>query len=317
MTASYSNRMTGIETSTAIKAPVVATTTANITLSGEQTLDGVAVTAGDRVLVKDQTDTTENGIYDVAAAAWARAKDFDGTGDAIKGSLVFVQGGTLYANTLWSLTTANPDIGSSNLTFAQTTFAIDAGGGAFTDSIVVAGASPYVEVGDTDENGVVRFRQSGAIAWVDVDPGNVDANSSFQIWVDGVNVLTVNRFGHLRFGDGGDPSISLEIAGSDAILLPVGTDAQRPGTPVVGYLRVNSDADDLVELYADGTWQRLVFENSAQDLANKTLKGSTMVETTSANWTGAVTLGLLLALRKGLIRDITLTGRHDADGQPQ
>lgn len=58
-----------------VKRSVRVATTANITLSGTQTIDGVAVVAGDRVLVKDQTAQAENGIYVVAAGAWSRAAD--------------------------------------------------------------------------------------------------------------------------------------------------------------------------------------------------------------------------------------------------
>jgi len=72
----------------AIKAPVVAVTTANIILSGEQTIDGISVVAGDRVLVKDQTDTTEQGIYDCSTGAWSRSTDFNGSTDLISGNLI-------------------------------------------------------------------------------------------------------------------------------------------------------------------------------------------------------------------------------------
>jgi hypothetical protein len=58
-----------------VKRSVKAATTANITLSGAQTIDGVSVVAGDRVLVKNQTAAAENGIYVVAAGAWTRAAD--------------------------------------------------------------------------------------------------------------------------------------------------------------------------------------------------------------------------------------------------
>jgi hypothetical protein len=57
------------------KAPVKAATTANIALSGLQTIDGVALAAGDRVLVKNQTYEQKNGIYIVATGDWPRAKD--------------------------------------------------------------------------------------------------------------------------------------------------------------------------------------------------------------------------------------------------
>ena len=71
-----------------VKAPVVAATTVNITLSGEQTIDGVVVTSGDRVLVKDQTDASENGIYVVSASTWTRATDWNADGDVVAGTLI-------------------------------------------------------------------------------------------------------------------------------------------------------------------------------------------------------------------------------------
>jgi hypothetical protein len=74
------------------KQPVVAATTANITLSGVQTIDAVSVVAGDRVLVKDQTAQADNGIYVAAAGAWSRSPDAD-TYDEMISALVFVESG--------------------------------------------------------------------------------------------------------------------------------------------------------------------------------------------------------------------------------
>jgi hypothetical protein len=59
------------------KASVVVATTANITLSGTQTIDGVAVSVGDRVLVKDQSTASQNGIYLCASSTWTRTTDAD------------------------------------------------------------------------------------------------------------------------------------------------------------------------------------------------------------------------------------------------
>ena len=119
MPSTITDRLTGINTSTAIKAPVRVTTTANITLSGEQTIDGVAVVDGDRVLVKDQTDTVTNGIYIASTGAWERSKDFDGTLDVRKGTLVFVANGTAGSGLIYQLTTADTvDIGTDNITFS-------------------------------------------------------------------------------------------------------------------------------------------------------------------------------------------------------
>jgi len=76
------------------KQPVVAATTVNITLSGAQTIDGVSVVAGDRVLVKNQTAQAENGIYVAAAGAWSRSPDADNW-DELVSALVFVESGGL------------------------------------------------------------------------------------------------------------------------------------------------------------------------------------------------------------------------------
>jgi hypothetical protein len=86
-------------------AAVRAATTANITLSGEQTIDGVAVVAGDRVLVKDQTTGSQNGVYVAASGAWARAADMDTTGEIVHGTFVAVIEGTSHEGQSWIVTT--------------------------------------------------------------------------------------------------------------------------------------------------------------------------------------------------------------------
>lgn len=98
------DRFNGLVASLAVKAPVVTETTANITLSGLQTVNGVALQEGDRVLVKDQTDPIENGIYDASTSAWQRSADWDGLRDARNGTLVIVARSTVVA--LWQMTTA-------------------------------------------------------------------------------------------------------------------------------------------------------------------------------------------------------------------
>jgi hypothetical protein len=74
------------------KAPVTAATTANITLSGAQTIDTVSVVAGDTVLVKNQTNTAQNGIYNVNAGAWTYATGCT-TWEQYVSALVFVEYG--------------------------------------------------------------------------------------------------------------------------------------------------------------------------------------------------------------------------------
>ena len=109
------SRIRGLDPSVAIKAPCKVATTAAITLSGEQTIDGVVVTTGDRVLVKDQADATENGIYNVSTAGWQRAKDFNGNRDVVQGTKVSIQQGSTYANVFFQVTTADPIVINSSL----------------------------------------------------------------------------------------------------------------------------------------------------------------------------------------------------------
>lgn len=92
----------------AVKSPCRVATTANITLSGEQTIDGVAVVADDRVLVKDQSTGSENGIYSCSTGNWTRTRDFDGAYDIVTGTRVFVTDGATSGEIEFFVNTAGP-----------------------------------------------------------------------------------------------------------------------------------------------------------------------------------------------------------------
>lgn len=113
-------RINGVMTSVAVKAPVAAIAITPITLSGLQTVGGIALletSPPTRVLVAGQADPTTNGIYDVSAVAWLRSVDFDGAYDAVQGTRVFVYAGT-GGGAEYFLTTPNPVIfGQSQITF--------------------------------------------------------------------------------------------------------------------------------------------------------------------------------------------------------
>jgi len=108
-----------------VKTAVRVATTANITLSGIQTIDGVTLVAGDRVLVKNQTTNTQNGVYDVAAGAWARSSDSD-AGTELVNAFYFVTLGTTLQATGWTQSTPGPiTIGSTAIVFNQFSGAAD------------------------------------------------------------------------------------------------------------------------------------------------------------------------------------------------
>ena len=120
------NRLEGARSTFGQKKPVRAASTGNLDLSGYETVDGVALSSGDdaagynlRVLVKDQTDSTENGVYDFQSGDWERTKDFDGNTDWVKGSVVFVTDGTANKGEWYASATDPPDVGESGISFLR------------------------------------------------------------------------------------------------------------------------------------------------------------------------------------------------------
>jgi hypothetical protein len=123
--------------STSGTSPVqLATTGSNITLSGEQTIDGV-LTSSSRVLVKDQTTQTQNGVYVSGSGAWTRASDF---ASPVTGNNVYVTAGSTNFDTVFAVDTPNPiTVGSSQLTFRPNGPYAFVYPGAFPCDIVAAG----------------------------------------------------------------------------------------------------------------------------------------------------------------------------------
>jgi hypothetical protein len=152
----------------AIKAPVrLATTGSNITLSGLQTIDGVALAAGDRVLVKDQTDATTNGLYNAATGPWTRTIDANNNSQWARGTQIIVTDGTTNATTNWECTATSPiTLGTSTLPFISRTI------------ITIGGAAPFIP--PTQNTPVTALIVASGV-YNDSGPGNI-----FQIgsWVD-------------------------------------------------------------------------------------------------------------------------------------
>lgn len=146
------------------KASVRAATTANVTLAGgaPNTLDGVSLVANDRILVKDQSTGAQNGIYYVSTlgtgsnGTWTRATDADTSAEVTGGMTVWVNEGTTYADTAWTLITNDAiTLGSTSLSFTQSSGLgqITAGAGLTKtgNTINVATASTSRIVVNTDD----------------------------------------------------------------------------------------------------------------------------------------------------------------------
>lgn len=168
------------------KASCRAATTANITLSAPQTIDGVSVIAGDRVLVKNQSTGSQNGIYVCAAGAWTRATDADTSAEVTTGLFTFIEEGSSNGDTGWVLTTDNPiTLGTTALTFVKFT---SLGG-------------DFVGPASSTDNAVVRFDGTG---------GKTGQNSGVTIDDNNRLELPANASGGMAF---------YNAAGADRILL--------------------------------------------------------------------------------------------------
>ncbi|MER8409555.1 hypothetical protein [Mesorhizobium sp. M0185] len=100
------------------REPVRLATTADILLHGLQAIDGVPAEIGDRVLVKDQADPTQNGIYTASEGDWFRAADARSTRTLQKGTTVHTQVGSVNADRVFEFTADEPAVGADAITVA-------------------------------------------------------------------------------------------------------------------------------------------------------------------------------------------------------
>lgn len=167
------------------KDSVRATTTANLTLSGTQTVDGVALIAGDRILVKDQTTASANGIYVVAAGAWARSADADATAEVTPGMAVTVEEGTVNGDKVFVLTTNGPiTLNTTSLTFTV----LGGGGASYTAGNGLALAGSSFSVTPKASGGIVVDGTG-----VSVDPAVVARRYSVAIGDGSATAITVTH----------------------------------------------------------------------------------------------------------------------------
>lgn len=153
MTQTTVDRIQGLSGSVAVKLPVRAASTTSIAHSGLLlTVDGVTLAEGDRVLDKNNTDTTLRGIWVAGTSDWSRALDFNGAHDIVRGTVVLVLEGTLNAATMWQVTTANPVPGEA-LSFSQLLLAAPAEGAGAGDVTGPEGAGPLRVAIFADETG--------------------------------------------------------------------------------------------------------------------------------------------------------------------
>lgn len=172
------DRIKGLSSTLAVKAPVLAATTAPITLSGLQTIDGVAIPSGGRVLVKDQADPIENGWYDASTSSWSRSIDANGNNDLVNGTLCVVAAGTANGLNMFRLdSTGTITPGTTALTFsASVSFAtVSAFIATLLDDVDAAAARATLGAASTGANTFTGDQTLGATYGVIFEGTTADA----------------------------------------------------------------------------------------------------------------------------------------------
>jgi len=234
------------------KESVRVATTANITLSGTQTIDGVSLSADDRVLVKNQSSAEENGIYVVAAGSWSRSSDMD-SGDEFPGAAVFVREGTDNADLGYVCTNDSVTLGTTEITFTQFNGAanITAGDGlSKTGNILSVNVddSSIEIVGDSlqvKDGGIVNDMLAGSIA------NNKLANSTISgVALGGtLNALSAASTGGITITSyDGSAAVSDLAINLDGTSLATGASGLKINTAGVGTLQIADSAVTAVKL---------------------------------------------------------------------
>jgi hypothetical protein len=189
-------------------------TTGNITLSGLQVIDGYSVLANDRVLVKNQTAATDNGIYVASSSAWSRASDTN-TGALILGATVFAEHGSTQAATGWTVTNASaPTIGTTPITFAQFN-----GASALTAGVglAISGNTISVQLGagiaqlPTSEVGIDLYTGGGLL--LTTDGTNASTSDTAQLSLSKLGTagtytsVTTDEYGRITAGS--NPTVTV------------------------------------------------------------------------------------------------------------
>lgn len=197
------------------KGSVRAVAIANVaSLSGEQTVDGVSLVAGDRVLITAQSTASQNGIWVVAAGAWTRPSDYTGAATATGGAFVFVEEGTTNSDTGWVLTTN----GAVTVDTTSTTWTQFSGGGTILagTGLTKTGSTLSFNIGDGLENdgsNNIRVKLNGASLERTASGVRITPGTAGQVMIS--NATPAPTFASLS----GDVS---SVSGAGAVTLATG-----------------------------------------------------------------------------------------------
>ncbi len=234
------------------KEPVRLASTANLALSGLLTVDSVVAEVGDRVLVKNQTDPRENGIYTASEGVWYRAPDSNRMGVLRAGMKVAVQEGATQGGDVWSLTTDRPDLGEDDIEYVfylSTTLTSD------INALVASGIS---EVADAAADIL-------ATAWAATNSADFASRAAAIALSIPAGLTYVRTAGYYAAGDGGHAIFEKGVG-----IVNTGADFQsadgaywnlvdRQFTPQMFGAYANGSANDTAAMQAAHNTGRLIY----------------------------------------------------------
>ena len=263
-----------------VKNSVRVATDANITLENLQTIDGVSLAAGDRVLVKEQTNGADNGIYDVVdGGAWTRSADADNNpgSEITSGMYVFVEDGSSFANNGFVLQTT----GAINLGVTVLSFVQFSGTGQVIAGTGLSKTGNQIDIGTADSSRIV----------VNADSIDLATHGSAGTY----NGLTVDAYG--RVSSFAQPTTLAGYSISDAQPLDA-TLTALAGVTVGANELIYSTGADAFSTTALSTYMRALLDDTDSATARTTLGLGTMATqaASAVNITG------------GTIDNVTLDG---------
>ena len=301
-------------------------TVSNVTLTGgaPSVVDGVSLTAGDRVLVTGQSTGSENGLYAVAVVGigsdgtWVRTNDGNEDGEIQAGMIVMVTEGATYADTQWKLTTDGTiDIGTTALVFAPNTS--ESYGNVEVAAYLDGSAGDIIPIGNN-----IQSLGSATFQWKDVfvGPGSLYVNNQ-KVLEDNSGTITLTadvdqNLSILTTGNGDieiNPGGLIQLKGNVEVsagysISQAGGAATNFNTGIATDSITSSTADTNLTLSADGTGYVYVNDNlvvagnltvngDATNLSVTNLTVQDNIITIAAEQTGTPALNAGISVQRG------------------